>query len=188
MAVFDLGFDIPYMVMITSQDVPGDLERLRSVHRLKSVLVEDHFTHHDVTFTIFKNSQQFFRIQTVDLSDLEPRRIHTVHACVVEVIAKGQNKVSSHLLRYFTHFLSSNLLHSRDIGRVGDSTPVSYSQELNRSPVFCKGTEDISSSESEELKFTLMNLRNNQETTLTVNPLQIMKGSRIAVGHRDGSN
>lgn len=148
-AVLDLGFDVPCMVMITSQDIPGDLERLCSVHRLKSVLVEDH-VNPPWGFTTFKNSQLSFRIQAADLSDLKPRRIHTVHACVVEVIAKGQNKVSSHLLCYFTHFSSSNLLHSRDIGGVGDSTPVSYSQELNRSPVSCKGTEDLSSSEPEE--------------------------------------
>lgn len=74
-------------------------------------------------------------------ADLKPRRIHTVHTSVVEVIAKGQNKVSSHLLCYFTHFLSSSLLYSCDVGGIGDPAPVSYSKELNGGSVSCKARE-----------------------------------------------
>lgn len=74
-------------------------------------------------------------------TDLKARRIHTVHTSVVEVIAKGQNEVSSHLLCYFAHFSSCSLLHSGDIGGVRHSTPVSYSQELNGGSVFCEGRE-----------------------------------------------
>lgn len=38
LAVLNLGFDIPCMVMITSKHVPGDFERLRRVHSLKGIL------------------------------------------------------------------------------------------------------------------------------------------------------
>lgn len=72
------------------------------------------------------------------LTDLEPRRIDTVHTFVVEVITEGQNKVSSHLLCYFTHFLSRSLLHSGDVGWVRYPAPVSYGQELNGGSVACK--------------------------------------------------
>lgn len=73
----------------------------------------------------------------IPLTDLEPRRIYAVHTSVVEVIAKGQNKVSSHLLCYFTHFLSCSFLHSGDVGGVRYPTPVSYGQELNGGPISC---------------------------------------------------
>lgn len=68
--------------------------------------------------------------------DLEAGRIHALHARVVEVVAKGQNKVSSHLLRYFTHLPCCGLLHSCDVGWVGQASPVPYGQELEGSPVF----------------------------------------------------
>ena len=70
---------------------------------------------------------------------MKPRRIHAVDTFEVEVIAEGQNKVSSHLLCYVAHFSSCSLLHTGDVGRVRYSTPVSYDQELNGGSVCCKG-------------------------------------------------
>lgn len=81
-------------------------------------------------------------IFSVYSTDLKPRRVHAVHTSEVEVIAKGQNKVSSHLLCYMTHLPSSSLLHSGDVGRIGHTTPVSHSQELNWGSVFCEGTKN----------------------------------------------
>ena len=71
------------------------------------------------------------------LPDLKPRRIHTVHPGIVEVITEGQNKVRSHLRGYLPHLPGGGLLHGGHVGRVGHSAPVSNCQELNRRPVLC---------------------------------------------------
>lgn len=69
---------------------------------------------------------------------LKPRRIHSVHTFVVEVIAQSKNKISSHLVCYFAHFLSCGLLHSSDVGGIRHTTPVAHCQKLNGGSVACK--------------------------------------------------
>jgi len=69
---------------------------------------------------------------------MEARRIHAAHASVVEVIAEGQNKVGSHLLRDVGHFPGGDLLHGGDVGGLRQPAPVPQSQEPNGGPVCCK--------------------------------------------------
>lgn len=73
-----------------------------------------------------------------------------VHAAVVEVIAKGQNKISPHLLCDFTHFVRRSLLHSGDVGGVRHPAPVSYGQELNGASIPCKSTSHSSQMSRED--------------------------------------
>ncbi|TNN40374.1 hypothetical protein EYF80_049463 [Liparis tanakae] len=74
-------------------------------------------------------------VRITNATDMEARRIHAVHASVVEVIAERQNKVGSHLLRHVGHFPGGDLLHGADVGGSRQAAPVPHGQEPDGGPV-----------------------------------------------------
>lgn len=142
----------------------------------------------------------------VKLTDLESGRIYALHTRVVEVVAKGQNKVSSHLLSNFTHLMCSGLLHGCDVGRVGNTSPVPYGQELEGSPVFWQEEKKIvkqsQTSQSESgassrqhnkvenwpAPLKLVGVWGGKQLILTVESPEVLEGRRKAVGDWDGTD
>lgn len=136
--------------MVAGENVPRNSERPGGVHGLEGFLVEEEEeTQQQAAFSSYQ--------PTSDSTDLKPGRLYAGHAFVVEVITQGQNEVGPHLLCYFAHFQSRGLLHSGDVRRVRQTSPVAYNQEPNGGSVSWKTqTQVMKGKTHQETKTPLM--------------------------------